>query len=133
MKEIMPNPPIEPDEIVILPNSVNNGNNGSDGFADVTVGENGDIQLETGPGNALNPDDDATNNNNITSNIPEPLQKYGEQGKKLFLAQAKRQFGRVSKQMTRNMNRMIDQKVNQMFGIKNATGSGGGRRRKGRR
>jgi hypothetical protein len=119
MKEIMPNPPIESDEIVILPNSGN-------GFADVTVGENGDITIE----NATTTES-STSSSSSSSSIPQPLQQVGEQGKKFVLQQVKRQFGRVRQQMTRNMNRTIDQQVNQMFGISNVTG--GGRRRGGRR
>jgi hypothetical protein len=120
MKEIMPNPPIESDEIVILPNSGN-------GFADVTVGENGDITIE----NATTTESSTSSSSSSSSSIPQPLQQVGEQGKKFVLQQVKRQFGRVRQQMTRNMNRTIDQQVNQMFGISNVTG--GGRRRGGRR
>jgi hypothetical protein len=119
-KNIQPNPPVEPDEIVIEPFSEPFG-----AQPGIVVSENGDISVEAG---ATGGDADANENNDTSTTLPggvkisEPLQAGIGKGKTMFLAQARKQFGKISKQMERNINRTIDQKVNKMFGIKNATG-----------
>lgn len=112
---IRPNPPIEPDEIVIEPFTED-----SEVQVGVNVSENGEISI--GNETDSNTAQDAPSSEGMK--VPEPVAAIGGKGKKIFLAQAKRQFGRISRTMERNMNRMIDQKVNKMFGIPNATQPG---------
>lgn len=126
-KGISPNPPVETDEIVIEPFQEEEEQQQQEGDPankpDIVVSENGDISVAAG--------EEANNNNNNNNTpsstpggvqLPAPIASMGGKGKTMILTQAKRQFGRISKQMERNMNRMIDQRVNKMFGIQNVTG-----------
>ena len=64
----------------------------------------------------------------IAAVLPAQLAAMGGKGKTKILAQAKRQFGKVSQHLERNLNRMIDQRVNKMFGISNVTSGGKNKR-----
>lgn len=107
-KGIQPGIPIESDEIVIEPFSEEN-----EVVAAVVVSGTGDIEVDT---NATAPAENATK-----PKIPGALAAMGGKGQTMVINQAKRQFGRVGKQMQRNFNKLIDQKVNKIFGISSVT------------
>jgi hypothetical protein len=122
-KNIQPNAPVETDEIVIEPfNSEEGDGGGGQTQPDIVVSENGDISVDAGNSNTNTSDSGTTLPGG--SKLPAPLAAFGGKGKTMFLAQARKQFGKISKQMERNMNRTIDQRVNKMFGIQNVTTGG---------
>ncbi len=111
-KGIQPNTPLEIDDIVIEPfNEEEEGHH-----ADIVVSEAGDISVE----GVVDPPPQSASQR---IRLPASLAAVGGKGKSMVLSQARRQFGRITKRMERNVNRMIDQSVNKAFGIPNVTQS----------
>ena len=101
-KGVQPNPPIATDEIVIEPFKEEN-----EVQANVVVSESGDIQVES--------DTKPEQGSKIKNYARQGANMAYTKGRSMF----QKQFGRVSKQMTRKMDQMVNAKVNQIFGIKN--------------
>jgi hypothetical protein len=82
---IRPNPPVDTDEIAI-----ESFNEALDVEADVTTLESGEVEVHCN----VKPEESA-------------FKKYGKQGTTLFMKQGKKTVGRMQKNMTRKMNKMI--------------------------
>jgi hypothetical protein len=113
-KGIIPNPPVETDEIVIEP-----FNEEQEVTANIVVSESGDVKVEsdakppTQPTSVSN-EEDKKEDDKLGGVKRKGRAEFMKQGKRILGRQTKK-FGRVQKQMQKRMDKMVDQRFKKVF------------------